>query len=149
PPTPGHSGPAIREGRVMAGVTLSTRVAAPVNKVFALFTDFANAAGRVRGITRMELLTPGPVGVGTRFRETRMMFKREATEVMEVTQFDPNRSYALGCESCGARYSTAFRFDPDGDGTVVSVDFRVQAVSFAAKLMKPLAWLMRGMMTKC
>ena len=72
---------------VMAAVSVSTQIAAPVAEVFALFTDLKNAPGRVKGIKRIELLTNGPVGVGTRFRETRVMFKRDATE--ECKPADP------------------------------------------------------------
>jgi hypothetical protein len=131
------------------GCTLTTRVAAPVREVFALFTDFAHAAGRVRGIKKVEVLTPGPVGVGTRFRETRVLFNREATEEMEVTAFEPGRGYTLGCQSCGAVYASAFRFEPDGDGTLVTLDFEARARSLLAKLMAPLSFLMMGTVKKC
>ena len=54
-------------------VTVIQRVEAPVEKTFAVYSDVTNAAGRIKGIRKIELLTPGPVGVGTKFRETRVM----------------------------------------------------------------------------
>ena len=77
------------------------------------------------------------------------MFGKEATETMEFTAFEPNRRYELVADSCGALYRTEFRFDPDGRGTLVTATFAAEARSFYAKLFKPLAWLMRGMMKKC
>jgi carbon monoxide dehydrogenase subunit G len=133
----------------MSAVSVSTRVAAPVAEVFALFTDLKNAAGRVKAIKRIELLTNGPVGVGTRFRETRVMFKRDATEEMEITEFEPNRRYTVGANSCGARFTSIFQFRPDGDGTVVTLEINSKPVSLLAKLLSPLAGLMKGMMLKC
>jgi carbon monoxide dehydrogenase subunit G len=133
----------------MAKFSLTKRIDAPVEEVFALFTDFAQAAGRIPAITKLELLTPGAIGVGTRFRETRMMFGREATEEMEITAFEPGRSYEISCHSCGAMFHTTFRFDPEGTGTIVSATFTTRALSWFAWLMKPLSALMMPMMRKC
>ncbi len=134
----------------MASVSASTRIAAPVDSVFALFTDLENAPGRIKGIKRLEKLTPGPVGVGTRFRETRVFMGREATEEMEFTGFEPNRSYTVGCQSCGCVYSSVFRFEPDGnEATRVTMDFEGRPVTLTAKLMAPLGWLMKGTLRKC
>lgn len=133
----------------MPKCTIATRIAAPVEEVFKLFADFEHAPGRIQGIKKLEVLTAGPVGVGTRFRETRVLFNREATEEMEITAFEPNRGYTIGCQSCGAVYTSVFRFQPDGDGTLVTVDFETRAQSVLAKLMAPLGWLMMGTVKKC
>jgi len=105
-------------------------------------------AGTLSGIERIEVLTDGPVGVGTRFRETRILFKREATEEMEFTAFEPGVSYSVGCESCGCRYDTRFDFVPEGGGTRVEMRMETKALTFGAKLMSPLAKLMAGAMRK-
>src|SRR5438445_13881615 len=98
----------------MAGVTATQRIEAPVETVFRLSTDLDHWAGRIQGITKVERLTSGPVGVGTRFKETRKMFGKEATETMEFSAFEPNRRYELTADSCGAVYRIEFRFEPDG-----------------------------------
>jgi carbon monoxide dehydrogenase subunit G len=133
----------------MAGVTVTKRIEAPVATVFALSTDVEGWPGRINGITKVEKLTSGPVGVGTRFKETRKMFGKEATETMEFSALEPNRRYELVADSCGALYRSEFRFEPDGTGTLVTATFAAEARTFFAKLFKPLTWLMRGMMTKC
>jgi carbon monoxide dehydrogenase subunit G len=133
----------------MPRFSVSQKIAAPLEEVFALFSDFHHVAGRIPAITKLEVLTPGPIGVGTRFRETRMMFKREATEEMEITAFTPGKSYEISCQSCGAMYCSLFRFEPENGGTRVSVDFTTRAVSWLAWLMAPLSRLMMPMMKKC
>jgi Polyketide cyclase / dehydrase and lipid transport len=133
----------------MPGFSLSTVFPAPVSQTFALSTDVEHMPGRVKGITKVEKLTPGPVGLGTKFKETRIVFKREATETFEFTAFEPDQRYELTANSCGAVYRTDFRFTPEGPGTRVDVTFDLKAVSFFAKLMRPLAGLMMGMMRKC
>src|SRR5947209_2260758 len=97
----------------MARFSLSTRIAAPVDRVFVLSTDLEGWPGHIKGIKKIEKLTPGPVGVGTRFRETRIMFGKEATEEMEFTRFEPNSAYAIGCASGGMSYLSTFTFEPD------------------------------------
>src|SRR5262245_31641766 len=132
----------------MATVSVSTTIAAPVERVFALSTDLDNWAGHIKAIKKVEKLTPGPVGVGTRFRETRVMFGREATEEMTFTAFEPNRRYVLEANSCGAHFVSTFCFEPDGSGTRVEVTCEARPVSLMAKLMSPFAFLMKGMLKK-
>lgn len=88
----------------MPAVEITTTIAAPLARVFALFTDLEHAAQNIAAIQSLELLTPGPMRKGTRFRETRVMFGKQATEEMEVVDFVPGRSYSVAAESCGARY---------------------------------------------
>src|SRR5262245_22124076 len=124
-------------------------VAAPADRVFALMSDFAHAHERVSGISKVEMLTEGPVGLGTKFKETRVMFGKEATETMEVTAFDPPRSYNLSAFSCGTQYESTFQFDREGKGTNVKMIFQYTPKSFFAKLFSPLFKMMSGMMRKC
>ena len=122
---------------------------APLESVFELISDFRRAAENVRGIEKLELLTDGPIGVGTRFRETRIMFGKEATEEMEVTAFDPPRGYTVECESCGCLYHAEYYLVGDIAGTHVRLTVTTRPVTLAAKLMSPLALLMSGPMKKC
>lgn len=117
-------------------------VAADPKTVFAAASDFANAPRRITGIQKVEMLTQGPVGVGTRFRETRQMFGKQATETMEVTAFEPGRSYVLGCENHGCRYSSEIRVEPDGKGSKLTMHFAATPLTRMAKVM---AFLMKPM----
>jgi hypothetical protein len=121
-------------------------VNAPVETVFRCATDLQNAPKRISGIVKLEVLTGGPVRQGTRFRETRIMFKREATEEMEITAFDPPRSYAVDCESCGCRCRTEFKFSASGSGTEMSVTFTWQPLTFFAKMM---SFMTKPMLKAC
>lgn len=126
----------------MTGFTLTKQVNAPVERVFEVFSDLHRAAERVNGIEAIEVLTEGPVGAGTRWKETRIMFGKACSEEMWITAFEPPRGYTVECDSCGAHYATQFRFEPHGDGTRVEQEFTCRASSFMAKLMSPLARLM-------
>ncbi len=133
----------------MASFKLTSRVEAPIDAVFDLFSDIPRADEMIDAIVKIEMLTDGPVGVGTRWRETRMMFKREATEEMQVTAFDPGKSYTVGCASCGCEYESTWRFESEGGATLVEFEMGWRPVSFLAKVMSPLGRLMAPMMKKC
>ena len=132
----------------MPKLQLNKTVNAPVEQTFQLFADFPNAANRINGIEKVEMLTNGPIGVGTRFKETRIMFGREATEEMEVTQFEPNKLYTVAANSCGARFESTFTFQPSGESTQVQMSLNTKAESLFAKLMSPLSALMMGSVKK-
>ena len=55
----------------MATVTVRNQIAAPIDRVFQSFTDIESGTPHVSGIKKIELLTPGPFGLGTRWQETR------------------------------------------------------------------------------
>ena len=129
-------------------MTVRERIAAPPEKVFAVASDFAGAAERIDGILRVEMLTPGPLAVGTRFRETRKMFGKEASEEMTVVELDAPRRYVLLAESHGSRYRSELRFEPEGAGTEIVMTFRGEPLTLAAKVMSVLMKPMLESMVK-
>ena len=129
-------------------LTICERIDAPVERVFEVFADFPNAARHVDGIEKIEMLTSGPVGVGTRFRETRIMFGRPSTEEMKVTEFSPSQRYTVTADSCGAHFESTFRFTSQGDATQVDMELNTRANSLFAKLMSPLGLFMMGSMKR-
>ena len=130
----------------MTKIEITKRIDAPAHEVFARATDFENAAAAIEGITKIEMLTDGPVGVGTRFRETRILFKRECTETMEVTEFEPPRRYVLGAGGCGCEYRTEMRCDAQGpNATDLTMKFEARPLTFMGKIM---SFVFRPMMKK-
>lgn len=134
----------------MSTLTVSTDVNAPLEQVFKVYTELDKAVERIPGITALEVLSEGPFGEGTRWRETRVIMKKEATEEMWVTGFDPPNSYTVLAESHGMHYSTLFQFTSEGAGTRVTWAFSGTALTLGAKIMAPIFnVLMKGTMTKC
>lgn len=133
----------------MATFSMSEHVTAPREVVFDVAADFHNAADNIQGIESLEVLTDGPIGVGTRFRETRVMMGKSATEEMEISVFDPPHSYTVETESCGCHFRCEYRFVGDISGTNVRLTMESSALTLLAKLMSPLSALMMGPMKKC
>ena len=89
------------------------------------------------------------MNVGTRFRETRVMFGKEATEEMWVTEFVPNRSMTIRADGCGCEYTTVYTFEDRGAATHVRLEMTIRPGTFLAWLMIPLGWIMTPFMRKC
>jgi hypothetical protein len=119
----------------MPRLNITRRIDAPQATVFQVASDLRNAPGRIKNIRKLEVLTDGPIRKGTRFRETRVCFGREATEEMEILEFDPPRRYDVGCESCGCRYHSTLLFRPAGGGTDVEFTFEAQPLTLFARIM--------------
>jgi len=132
----------------MIRFTITKLVKGSPEHVFEVFTDIEKSAERITGVERIEMLTEGPVGKGTRFRETRIMFKKEATEEMEITEFEPGKRVTIEADSCGAHFTSTFAFTREGDHVRVDLEFRTRATSFFAILFAPIGWLMMGTMKK-
>ena len=120
------------------------RSSAPPDLMWAMASDFANASGRIKAITKVEMVTPGPVGVGTHFREWR---GRQNVD-MEITAWSPPRSYTLRGYAMGTEFSSDIRCVPDGPGTRLEMEIHVRPQTFVAKLLSPLMALMTRMMVK-
>ena len=135
----------------MVNVSTSIRINAPQQRVFELFTDLRSAAGRIKAIDKMEVLTDGPIGKGTRFTETRSMFGRAQTETMEITEWKPPHSYTVSAYTCGTRYNTTFSFEAEGSGgraTIIDVTFTAIAMTTLAKLMSFMLKMMTAVCRK-
>ncbi|WP_225755411.1 SRPBCC family protein [Actinotalea sp. Marseille-Q4924] len=123
----------------MDHIEVARHVAAPPERVWALATDLAGAPRVLSGVERVEVLTPGPFGVGTRWRETRTMFGREATEEMAVTAVEPQRSYTVEADGSGAHYVSTFTFAPSaGGGTDVVLTFGARPTTRVARVLSAL-----------
>lgn len=119
----------------MGKLELTERIEAPVSETFRAFTDFRALPERISGITKVEMVTDGPVGKGTRFRETRVVFGKEATEEFEVTEFEPDARYVMACDSCGVHWEYEHAFTPEDGGTRVDVRGTAEGGGLISKLM--------------
>ncbi len=125
-------------------IEVRTLIAAPVERVFAVASDIPRWPQSIGAITRVEMLTPGPVAAGTRFRETRTMFGRTESQEMAVAEMLPPSLFVLTAESHGTRYRAVHTFAAERDGTRLGLVFEGVPVTLRARLMAPVGWLMKG-----
>lgn len=124
-------------------------VAAPIDVTFDTFSDIEGAAPILSGLNKVEILSDGDVGVGTRWRETRKMYGKESTEEMWMTEFDAPNRYVVAAESHGMKYESVYDFTATDDGdTHVQSTFSGEPLTLMAKIMSVPAGLMMGSVKK-
>lgn len=105
-------------------VAVERRVAAPPGRVWESITDLPDLPRVLSGVQRVEVLTEGAFGVGTRWRETRKMLGKEATEEMTVTACEPPDRYVTVADSHGMHYVSELSLRADGpDVSVLRMTF--------------------------
>ena len=116
-------------------VSATETINAPIEKVFAAFTDFANMEQKISGIKKMEFLSgDAEAKVGMKWRETRIMFGKEATEEMWITEINDNRNYVVEAESHGTKYRSEYTFVSKGDQTEVTLVFEGTPTNWLASV---------------
>ena len=110
----------------MATIKVTNVIAAPVDRVFQRFTDIEHSPENVSDIKQVEMLTPGAVRRGTRWRETRDVMGVKDSAEMEITSFERNRMYTITHHKAGVQMETSFWFEPVGDGTKVIIEFELE-----------------------
>ena len=110
-------------------IVLTRRVDAAPARVWSVLIDIENAADTLSGVESVELLGPATYAIGTRWRETRIMFGKKATEEMWVTAVDAPRRTVVEAESSGAHYPTIFTVEAEGTGSRLSLEFSGRPVT--------------------
>ncbi len=120
-------------------------IRAPVDCVFATLARIENFSQAVPGITDVEFLTDQQYGVGTKFRETRLVNGREAKAVLEVVELDENQLIRLVSDEGGTVWDTVFTVEPTGDdGTRMTMNMDARPHNFMARLITPMIVNMVG-----
>ena len=110
-----------RYARAMAAVTMSVEIERSVEDVFAVLTNVELASTWSRAISE-ELITPGPMRVGSRRRAVIPgVAGRTSENVMELTEFEPDRRLAMrGVSGFPVPVRIAIDLAPRGPGTLVT-----------------------------
>lgn len=129
---------------------MQTAINAPRAAVWNVITDIENAAETISGIEKVEILEKPSTGlVGLKWRETRTLFGKTATEVMWITDAEENSFYDTRAESHGAVYTTRISLADQGESTSIKMRFVGKPQTMAAKIMSALmGWMFRGAMQK-
>ena len=82
----------------------------------------------------MVKITDGPMGVGTRLRETRLMRGKEEQAELEVVTYEPFQQFALKNVTAGIETVYRYTFHAEANGTWLDLVCEVKA-SGAKKLL--------------
>ena len=119
----------------MTTYTSSRKISAPVNLVFDTVSQITNFSKAIPQIVNVEILSDQKSGVGTRFKETRLMNGREATTELEVTEFVANERIRLVSDAGSTIWDTVFTVQPDGDQVELAMVMNASAYKLRSRIM--------------
>lgn len=100
----------------MKPLSVVVTIDAPASVVWSVLTDLEGTAALLQGVQGIERLSADTgYQVGTRWRETRVMFGQEASEEMTVVEVEPERRTVLHAQSHGMKYVSGFELRPVRD----------------------------------
>lgn len=110
--------------------SLTRHVNARPEKVWAVISDIPGSAATLSGVESIQMVSEGPYGEGTRWKETRSMMGRRETVEMWVSRADPPRSTTVKALQGGADYTSRFTLAERDGGTDLTL-------TFGAEVLKP------------
>lgn len=129
----------------MTRIAVQRTIQASPERVFRAVAHVEGLPESNPDVLRIEFLTEQKTGVGTRFRETRAMGKKEVQTDLEITEWSEPQQARMVTDQGGTVWDTEFRIVPKGDGCELTIDMDARPHKLGAKVMLP---LIRGMITK-
>lgn len=129
----------------MKPIQVTREIEAPLEFVFQTVSDVRNFRKAVPHITKIEFVTDQQVGVGTRFRETRVMNGSEQTVELEVAEFAKNDRVRMISDAGGTVWDTLFTISQQSDYVMLEMRMDIKPHTWFARLT---TFLIRGMVAK-
>ena len=117
--------------------------------VWRVITNIEGSVETIRAIEQIDVLeNPASGLVGLKWRETRTMFGKQATEVMWITDSEPNHYYKTRAESHGMIYISTMEIESSDQEQHLKMRFEGQAQSLMGKIMSSVFGIMMNNSTK-
>ena len=129
----------------MTRVVVERAIDAPPEDVFRYVTDIERLPENNPDVVAVEFLTDSRSGVGTRFRETRRMGKREMVSEIEVTEYQANERARMVNDMNGTVWDTEFMVSPIDRGTLFRITMDARPYKLVTRIMVP---IMKGFFAK-
>ncbi len=108
----------------------------PPQEVFAFLSDPQKLLLWQSSLLQSEMLTEGPLRVGSRFRELRRMGPRESEIRAEITDFETNRRLATRTET-SPQATVRYALEPEDGGTRLHYEFGLRTAGLM-RLVEPM-----------
>ena len=114
----------------MINLDLGTLIDRPVKDVFAFVANPTNMSKWNSTVVSLEQITPGEVGVGTKFKSTGEMMGRRVEGEMQVTAYEPNTKCGFQVNAGPIQVNMNLTFKTVGTGTKISLNAQGNPAGF-------------------
>ena len=121
----------------MARTEVSTTIKRPVEDVFAVVSDPETGPKWSSASLESTKTSAGPLGVGTTVRAVSKLLGRRIQSEMEITEFEPNRRFAMRSTSGPFPIQVTVTFDGGNGNTRVNATIEAEPGGFF-KVAEPL-----------
>ncbi len=106
----------------MINLDLSTLIDRPMKDVFAFVSNLNNMSKWNSAVVSLEQITPGAVGVGTKFKSVGEMMGRRIEGEVQVTSYEPDTKTGFQMNAGPMQINVTISFKPVGTGTKVGLN---------------------------
>ena len=121
----------------MINIDLGTLIDKPVKDVFAFVADPNNMSKWNSAVVSLEQITPGVVGVGTKFKSAGELMGRRIEGEMQVTAYEPDTKCGFQVNAGPMQDNLTITLKTVGTGTKVSLNAQGNPAGFF-KLAEPM-----------
>lgn len=106
----------------MINLDLGTLIDKPIKDVFAFAANPKNMTKWNSAVVSLEQITPGAVGVGTKFKSVGEMMGRRIEGEMQVTAYEPDTKCGYQVNAGPMQVNLTLTFKTVGTGTKISLN---------------------------
>ena len=100
---------------------LSTLVDRPMPDVFAFLSNPLNTPKWQSMVAHIEPVTPGPAGLGSKYKVTAEMMGRKIDGLLEITAFEPPTKFGFTNQAGPMQVNITVTLKPAGTGTKIAL----------------------------
>lgn len=117
---------------------------APLETVFDAIANVSEFKKAAPHIVKVEMLSDIQKGVGTKFRETRLMNGKESSTELEIKEYVENERARFVADQGGTIWDTLFTTEKAEDGVLLNLEMEARPYKFMSKLVTPMIMGMVG-----
>ena len=131
-------------------LSVSVEIEKSIKDVWNAIIDFENCSNYINSIVDLEIIeNPKDTLIGFKWKETRVMFGKEATETMWITDYVENNYYQTRAESHGSIYISRLSLERVRENTKLTMSFTAEAQTFPVKIISVcMGFIAKGSMKK-
>lgn len=130
----------------MINIDLGTLIDKPIHDVFAFVADPNNMTKWNSAVVSLQQITPGDVGVGTKFKSTGEMMGRRIEGEMQVTAYEPDTKCGYQVNAGPMQVNLTLTFKTVGTGTKISLNAQGNPAGFFKLAEGVMTGRVKGMM---